>query len=214
MASGIDSVRTAALLTQLNGGAADTITSPLRCLWLSAVRSVDTGSDTEAPNGSGYVQGVGSLFSGAALTFAAATAAAPSTSNSNVAASVTNMPATTWAGNKIVDSAQSTRTVTDGVTNSTTTITSATAAFVVGDVGAIVTGSADLPTNVVIASVTNGTTAVLSQACTGSHAAQTFNILKPTGVKTTFWATLGSSKTVNLGDTVTVPSGSWQTTLA
>lgn len=66
------------------------------------------------------------------------------------------------------------RSVSDGVTNTTTTITSATAAFVSGDVGRLVTGSADLPSGVYIASVTNGTTAVLSAAATASHTGQTF----------------------------------------
>jgi hypothetical protein len=51
------------------------------------------------------------------------------------------------------------RTVTNGVTNGTTTITSASAAFVSADIGATVTGSADLPGGVTIASVTNGTDA-------------------------------------------------------
>lgn len=68
------------------------------------------------------------------------------------------------------------RTVIDGVTNSTTTITSATAAFVAGDVGRIVTGSADIPVNDTIASVTNGTTAVLAVAATAGHSAQVFNL--------------------------------------
>jgi hypothetical protein len=70
------------------------------------------------------------------------------------------------------------RTVTNGVTNGTTTITSASAAFVSADIGATVTGSADLPGGVTIASVTNGTTAVLSAAATGSHTGQTFTITR------------------------------------
>lgn len=69
-----------------------------------------------------------------------------------------------------------TRTVADGVTNGTTTITSATLAFVAGDVGRLITGSADLPANVYIASVTNSTTAVLSVAATGTHSSQTFTL--------------------------------------
>lgn len=70
----------------------------------------------------------------------------------------------------------STRSVSDGVTNTTTTITSATASFVSGDVGRIVTGSSDLPWNAYIASVSNSTTAVLNIAATGSHSSQTFNL--------------------------------------
>lgn len=59
------------------------------------------------------------------------------------------------------------RVVSDGVTNSTTTVTSATAAFVAGDVGSIITGSG-IPAYTTIASVTNSTTAVLSAAATAS----------------------------------------------
>lgn len=70
----------------------------------------------------------------------------------------------------------SNRSVADGVTNTTTTITSATAAFVAGDVGRIVTGSADLGVMNYIASVTNGTTALLAVAATGTHSGQTFNL--------------------------------------
>lgn len=136
MASGIDSTTTAAILTAVNGGTAFTITGPLKVLFLSAVRGTDTGSDTEWTTSGGYTLGTG--FSG--LTFAAATPGAPSTQNSNVAATITNAPAQTWAGCKIVDS--------------------------------------------------SGTP------------------------KTTFYAALASNKTINSGDTVTVPSGSWQTSLA
>jgi hypothetical protein len=66
------------------------------------------------------------------------------------------------------------RSFVDGVENTTTTLTSATAAFVAGDVGRLVTG-AGIPTIIgspstytYIASVTNGTTVVLSQAATAT----------------------------------------------
>lgn len=60
------------------------------------------------------------------------------------------------------------RTVTDGVTtNTSTTITSATAAFTSGDVGSLVQGPG-VPKGAVIASVTNSTTAVLSIAATAT----------------------------------------------
>lgn len=214
--NGIDATMTAAVLTAMNGGTALAITTPLRCLFLTAVRTADNapGSDTEFATSQGYVQQVGSLFSGQALTFAAASSGAPSTQNSNVAASVTNMPAGTWAGNKVIDSKNTSRNVTDAVLNSTTTITSATASFVAGDVGALLTGNANIPTNTVIASVTNSTTAVMSQAATATVSTQSVNILKLNSPQTTWWATLGSSKTVNSGDTVTVPSGSFQTSLS
>lgn len=60
------------------------------------------------------------------------------------------------------------RAVVDAVTtNGSTTITSATAAFVAGDVNRVVSG-AGIPTGAKIASVTNSTTAVLSVAATAS----------------------------------------------
>lgn len=68
------------------------------------------------------------------------------------------------------------RTVTDGVTTaSSTTITSATAAFVTGDVGRVISGGT-IPANATISSVTNSTTAVLSAACTSSASGVTFNL--------------------------------------
>lgn len=99
-ASGLDSTTSAAILAAINGGAAWTITGPLKVLFLSAVRATATGADTEWTTSGGYVAGTG--FSG--VTFAAATAGAPSTQNSNVAATITNCPAQTWAGNRVVSS--------------------------------------------------------------------------------------------------------------
>lgn len=63
----------------------------------------------------------------------------------------------------------------DGVTNTTTTITSASAAFTSLDVNHVISGT-DIPTGTTIASVTNSTTAVLSAAATGSHTGITFTI--------------------------------------
>jgi hypothetical protein len=57
------------------------------------------------------------------------------------------------------------RTVGDGVLNSTSTVTSATAAFVAGDVNSYVTGPG-IPAGTRIVSVTNATTVVLSAAAT------------------------------------------------
>lgn len=134
MASGLDSTTAAALLAAVNGGTAITFPTPIKCLFLSAVRATATGTDTEWGTSGGYTAGTG--FSG--VTFAAAAAGAPATQNSNVAVTITNAPAQTWAGNKLVD-----------------------------NVG-----------------------------------------------KTTFWGTItGGNKTVNAGDTVTIPSGSLQTSL-
>jgi hypothetical protein len=78
--------------------------------------------------------------------------------------SVTNTGVPT---NELYFSGLTARTVTDGVLNSTTTITSATAAFVAGDVGSVVSGTG-IPNGASIASVTNSTTAVLSVAATST----------------------------------------------
>lgn len=99
MASGIDSTTTAAILAAMHLGTAVTFTGPLKLLFLSAVRATDTGADTEWTTASGYTAGTG--FSG--LTFAAAAAGAPSTQASNIAATITNAPAQTWAGCVEVD---------------------------------------------------------------------------------------------------------------
>lgn len=135
-ASGLDDVTSQSLLALLNQGTAFTITTPLKCLFLSAVRATATGTDTEWGTSGGYTAGTG--FSG--VTFAAAAAGAPSTQVSNIAVTISNSPAQTWAGNRLVDS--------------------------------------------------SGTP------------------------KETFWGTLtGGNKTVNAGDTCTIPSGSLQTSL-
>jgi len=70
------------------------------------------------------------------------------------------------------------RTVNDGVTNSTTTVTSATASFVAGDVGKQISGGS-IPTGAVIQSVTNGTTVVISAAATASASGLTLVIGPP-----------------------------------
>lgn len=67
------------------------------------------------------------------------------------------------AGTTIVHS----RKVTDGVLNSSTTVTSATAAFTSADVGSFVTGTG-IPAAATIASVTNATTIILSAAATAT----------------------------------------------
>lgn len=136
MASGLDSATSALLLAAINGGTAVTFAAPIKCQFLSAVRAADNGTDTEWATAGGYTAGTG--FSG--VTFAAAVNANPSSQTSNIAVTITNAPAQTWAGNRLVDS-------------------SATP-------------------------------------------------------KVTFWGTLtGGNKTINAGDTVTIPSGSLQTTL-
>jgi Fibronectin type III domain len=65
---------------------------------------------------------------------------------------------------------------TDGVENSTTTLTSATAIFVAGDVGKTITGD-NIPAGTTIASRTNGTTIVMSQAATSTSSGNHFTIV-------------------------------------
>jgi hypothetical protein len=67
------------------------------------------------------------------------------------------------------------RFVTDGVTNSSTTVTSATAAFTSADVGSFVTGAGS-PANATIASVTTATTVVLSAAAIATATGVTLTI--------------------------------------
>lgn len=67
------------------------------------------------------------------------------------------------------------RFVTDGATNTNTTVTSATAAFTSADVGSFVTG-AGIPAGATIASVTNGTTVVPSSAATATATGVTLTI--------------------------------------
>jgi hypothetical protein len=74
------------------------------------------------------------------------------------------------------------RTVNDGVLNGTTTVTSATAAFLggaapAGDVGASITGTG-IPAGASIASVTNATTVVISAAATASGTGRTLTITR------------------------------------
>lgn len=71
-----------------------------------------------------------------------------------------------------------TRTVADGVTTSgSATITSATLAFVAGDIGRTIT-STNLPSGTTITTVASGTSATVSQQATASGSSQTFSILK------------------------------------
>jgi IPT/TIG domain len=68
------------------------------------------------------------------------------------------------------------RTVSDGVTNATTTVTSATAAFVSSDVGSVITGT-NIPVNTTVVAVNSSTNVTLSQAATGSGSGGTLNII-------------------------------------
>ena len=67
------------------------------------------------------------------------------------------------------------RTVTDSVTNGTTTVTSATANFGVNDVGRPVTGT-NIGATITIVAVVNSTTITISSVATGSGSGGTLNI--------------------------------------
>lgn len=75
------------------------------------------------------------------------------------------------------------RAVTDGVTNSTTTLTSATAAFTGADVGRQITRSYNatggIPVDTTIESVTNGTTVIMDKAATSSSTGLSIGIGAP-----------------------------------
>lgn len=125
-----------------------------------------------------------------------------------------------------------TRSVSDGVLNSSTTVTSATAAFTSADVGASISGTG-IPVNATISSVTNGTTVVISSAATATSSGVTLTIVQTatlavgplaTALNSAFGATAGniqcvvdqtSGKTTNalviVNDNVvfSVPLGSW-----
>lgn len=89
-------------LAALNGGTALSVTTPLKMLFLSAIRTANNGTDTEWTTSGGYTAGTG--FSG--MTYAATTQdATGSHQASNIAATITNAPAQTWAGIIIKDSA-------------------------------------------------------------------------------------------------------------
>jgi hypothetical protein len=83
--------------------------------------------------------------------------------------------------------------VADGATtNASTTVTSATARFNESDIGLSISG-AGIPANTTIASVTNGTTAVLSAAATATAAGVTFTLGRPR----TPWPETGRGLLVN-----------------
>lgn len=106
LASGTNGVAQLALAA-INNGTALAITSPLRVGFLSAVRTANNGTDTEWTTSGGYTA-LGSSSTGgvSGLTFAAATTDTTGAHQaSNVAITVSNAPAQTWAGNVVHDSA-------------------------------------------------------------------------------------------------------------
>lgn len=85
---------------------------------------------------------------------------------------------------QVLSASQIGRVVTDAVTtSSSTTVTSATASFAAGDVGAVI-ATANLPVGTTIASVTNSTTVVVSAAATASGSSQSATITPITALFT------------------------------
>jgi len=76
---------------------------------------------------------------------------------------------------EVVPAVKMGRTVSDGATNSNTTVTSATAAFVSGDVGAIIAGPG-IPGSATILQINNGTSVGISVAATATATAQPLTI--------------------------------------
>lgn len=74
-----------------------------------------------------------------------------------------------------VENATGARTVVDGVTNGTTTLTSATANFAASDVGLSI-GGTDIPAYTTISAVVNATTVTMSVAAIASNVGQTISI--------------------------------------
>lgn len=70
------------------------------------------------------------------------------------------------------------RTVTDGATNSNTSITSATAGFTAADIGKTITGTG-IPTGTTISAVASTTAATISEAATATATGVTFTIGTP-----------------------------------
>lgn len=72
-----------------------------------------------------------------------------------------------------------TRSVADGVLNSTTTVTSATAAFTSADVGASISGTG-IPGGATITTVNSGTSVTISAAATATNTGVTLTITQTT----------------------------------
>lgn len=98
-------------------------------------------------------------------------------------------------------------TTTDGVTtNTSTTISAADAYFNQSDVGAAITGT-NIPGSTTIVSVSSLTTAVISNAATGTASNVAFTITRSGAART-----LTDGATTNLSTTVTSASGNFNNT--
>lgn len=81
----------------------------------------------------------------------------------------------TYDATVVVQTGSASRTVTDGVLNSTTTMTSATAAFTAADIGRRVVGTG-VPVGTVITAVASGTSVTLSAAATATASGVTITV--------------------------------------
>lgn len=88
-----------------------------------------------------------------------------------------------WSTGVMVGGA-STRVVTNGVLNTTTTVVSATIAFTANDVGNTIAGTG-IPVGSTIVSVTNSTTAIISQTATTTATGVTFTVSSGFGIDQT-----------------------------
>ncbi len=91
----------------------------------------------------------------------------------------------------------------DGVEDSTTTLTSASANFVANDVGKAITGD-NIPAATTIASRTNSTTIVLSQAATSTSSGNTFTIVNRIEISGSGTVTSTSATNTGIDDLITV----------
>lgn len=99
--------------------------------------------------------------------------------------------------------------VADGVTNSSTTVTSATAAFTAADVGRTISGTG-IPGGATIVSITNATTVVISIAATATATGVTLTIGRPGAYfRYVFpkWIGKFENRTLNNGPSPSVYSG-------
>lgn len=85
---------------------------------------------------------------------------------------------------QVVTTAQMGRTVADGVTtNASPTVTSATAAFVAGDVGGVL-ATTNLPAGTTILTINSGTSVVVSANATAAGTTQAFTVTPSTSLFT------------------------------
>lgn len=126
---------------------------------------------------------------------------------------------TVLAFTRPIDASNVARQVSDAVTNSTTTLTSATANFKPLHVGKMVTGT-NIPAGTTVSSLTNVTTVVLSQAATGStsggtlttHDGRTVADMSTTNASTTITSATANFSSLDINAKVVgtgIPNGTY-----